>query len=197
MASTPSKKPARERILETAVELFYQRGIQNVGIDEIIARAGVAKMSLYNHFQSKDHLVAEFLRLQDERWQNWFFSAVERYGSTPQERLLGIFDALKEWFNNPDYRGCAFVNATVELVNPTHPGYQVALEHKRAMYQYILELVKAANLTNAETLARQFVLLAEGAIVVAMMEGASTAAEQAREAASVLIKSKVGCNMEM
>lgn len=185
--STPPKKSARDRILEAAHELFYQKGIQNVGVDEIIARSGVAKMSLYNHFQSKDQLAAEFLRQRDENWRRWFEAAVEQYGTTPTERLLAMFDALKDWFEQPDFRGCAFINATVELVNSELPGYQVALKHKQLLYQHVLKLVQAAEVTDTQSLARQLLLLIEGAIILALMEGCSEAAVQARAAASALL----------
>ncbi|PIG91652.1 TetR/AcrR family transcriptional regulator [Gloeocapsopsis sp. IPPAS B-1203] len=187
MKSTSPKKSVRDRILDAALELFYQKGIQHVGVDEIVAHSGVAKMSLYNHFHSKDQLVAEFLRRRDENWRRWFEATVEQYGKTPFERLLAMFDALKDWFEQPNFRGCAFINATVELVNSDHPGYQVALEHKQALYQYILKLTQAAAIKNAESLARQLLLLIEGAIVLALMEKRSDAAGQARAAALALL----------
>ena len=96
--SSLETRPARERILETALELFYQRGVRNVGVDEIAARAGVTKVTLYAHFKSKDNLILEFLKLRDERWMQWFKSAVERRARDPRGRLLAIFDALEEWF---------------------------------------------------------------------------------------------------
>lgn len=188
MKSTASaQKPPRERILDTASELFYQKGIQNVGVDEIVARSGVAKMSLYKHFQSKDLLVAEFLRHRSENWLRDFAAAVEGKGTTPTERLLAIFDALEEWFDSPDFRGCAFINATVELANPEHPGHQVVLKHQQSVYHYILKLVQEAGVAEPESLARQLLLLAEGAIAIALIEGKSTSAQQARVAAKALL----------
>jgi hypothetical protein len=94
---------------------------------------------------------------------------------------------LKDWFEQPTFRGCAFINATVELVNSDHPGYQVALEHKQALYQYILKLAQAAEIKDAAALARQLLLLIEGAIVLALMERRSDAAVEARAAASALL----------
>ena len=188
MKSTASgQKPPRERILDTASELFYQKGIQNVGVDEIVARSGVAKMSLYKHFQSKDLLVAEVLRHRSENWWRYFAAAVERYGTTPHMRLVAIFDALEEWFDSPDFRGCAFINATVELANSEHPGHQVVLEHQHLVYQYILKLAQEAEVPEPESVARQLLLLAEGAIVIALMEGNSKSAQQARVAAKALL----------
>ena len=182
-----SRPSARDRILAAASELFYQEGVQNVGIDRIIAESGVAKMSLYNHFKSKDALIAAWLQQQDKSWRIWFQEAVERLATTPQGRVLAIFDALEECFSRPDFRGCAFLNSAVELVNPDHPGYQVSLDHQRATFEYILSLVKAANLPDPERLTQQLIILIEGATVVAMMRGNSQAAITAKQAAATLI----------
>ncbi|WP_413160421.1 TetR/AcrR family transcriptional regulator [Capilliphycus salinus ALCB114379] len=189
MANTKSSNRScvRDRILATASELFYKEGVQNVGIDRIIAESGVAKMSLYNHFKSKDALIAAWLQQQDESWRTWFQEAVERLATEPEERVLAIFDALQECFEQPDFRGCAFLNSAVELVDPKHPGYQVSLDHQQANFDYILSLVKAANLPNAEQLTQQLVILVVGATVVAMMERNSKAALHAKQAASALI----------
>ncbi|RMF27186.1 MAG: TetR/AcrR family transcriptional regulator [Cyanobacteria bacterium J083] len=182
-----TRKSARDRILEKASELFYQEGIQKVGIDRIIAESGVAKMSLYNHFKSKDVLIAEVLKQRDESWRSWFIETLASYSSEPKERLLAIFDVLKLWFEQPNFRGCAFINATIELGREEHPAYQIVLRHKQSIYSYILELVKASQLKDPESLARQLFLLIEGAIVVAMREKKSTAAEDAKVIAQVLL----------
>lgn len=188
MTRNKSSRPsARDRILEAASQLFYQEGVQNVGIDRIIAESGVAKMSLYNHFKSKDALIAGWLQQRDESWRTWFQATVERSATEPRDRLLAIFDALKEWFEQPDFRGCAFINSTVELVDPEHPGYQVCMEHQQAVFAYVLNLVKAAELPNPDILAQQLLILVEGAIVVAMMQRNSEAALQAKQVASTLI----------
>ncbi|MEB3278366.1 MAG: TetR/AcrR family transcriptional regulator [Lyngbya sp.] len=189
MANTKSSsRPCvRDRILAAASELFYKEGVQNVGIDRIIAESGVAKMSLYNHFKSKDALIAAWLQEQDHHWRCWFQAAVERLATTPEDRVLAIFDALQESFEEPDFRGCAFLNSAVELVNPDHPGYQVSLDHQQATFDYILSLVRAAKFPNAEELTQQLVILMIGATVVAMMGRNSKAAVQARQAAATLI----------
>ncbi|ERT04576.1 bacterial regulatory s, tetR family protein [Lyngbya aestuarii BL J] len=189
MAKTKSSSRScvRDRILTTASELFYKEGVQNVGIDRIIAESGVAKMSLYNHFKSKDALIAAWLQQQDESWRTWFQETVERLATQPEDRVLAIFDALKECFEQPDFRGCAFLNSAVELVDPEHPGYQVSLEHQQATFDYMLSLVKAANLPDAEELTEQLVILAVGATVVAMMKRNSSSAMQAKQAAAQLI----------
>lgn len=188
MARTSSRSSARDRILNAASKLFYREGVQNVGIDRIIAESGVAKMSLYNHFKSKDALIAAWLQEWDVAWRTWFQTTVERLATEPCDRILAVFDALHEWFDQPDFRGCAFINSTVELADPDHPGYQVCLEHQQAIHNYLFGLVKAANLTHPETLTQQLVILAEGAIVVAMMQREVNAAMQAKTVATMLIE---------
>ena len=189
MARTPSSRSsARDRILNAASELFYREGVQNVGIDRIIAESGVAKMSLYNHFKSKDALIAAWLQERDASWRSWLQATVERLATEPCDRILAVFDALHEWFDQPDFRGCAFINSTVELADPGHPGYQVCLEHQRAIYDYLFSRVKAANLANPETLTQQLVILAEGATVVAMMQCSAETAMQAKNMAAILIE---------
>ncbi|PSN19652.1 TetR family transcriptional regulator [filamentous cyanobacterium CCP5] len=187
-SKSSSKPSARDRIMQAASTLFYQEGTQNVGIDRIIAESGVAKMSLYNHFKSKDALIAAWLQQRDANWREWFQQTVEKQATAPTERLLAMFDALEEWFSQPDFRGCAFINSSVELVDPEHPGYQVAIEHQQAIHDYILQLVKAAAIDDADAVAEQLLLLVEGAIVVAMMRQSPAAAAQAKAAAAMLIQ---------
>ncbi|MBE9029840.1 TetR/AcrR family transcriptional regulator [filamentous cyanobacterium LEGE 11480] len=189
--SKSPRLPARDRILAKASELFYQEGTQNVGIDRIIAESGVAKMSLYNHFKSKDALIAAWLQQRDEQWRTWFRATVEASAVEPQERLLAVFDTLGEWFDQADFRGCAFINSTVELVNPEHPGYQIALQHQQAIADYVLELVKADGQPYPEALTQQLLILIEGAIIVAMMQGNPAAALSAKQAAATLLSTRL------
>ncbi|WP_017298807.1 TetR/AcrR family transcriptional regulator [Nodosilinea nodulosa] len=188
-ASSASRPCARDRILAAASELFYNEGVHSVGIDRIIAESGVAKMSLYNHFKSKDALIAAWLDEQHRGWRQWFQEAIARHAEASGESpLLAIFDALREWIEKPNFRGCAFINSAVELVDAEHPGYQITLDHQQAIADHILTLVKAANLPNPEDLAKQLLILMQGATVVAMMHGCPNAAGQAKAAAAVLIE---------
>lgn len=185
----------RERLLRAADELFYTRGIRNVGIDEVIVAAGVAKASLYTHFRSRDGLVAEYVRQRDARWRTWFRESIQARASTPRKRLLAVFDVLAEWLASPGFRGCAFQNASIELADTTHPGHAAAAANKRAVRSYLAELARNAGVAEPGALADQLALLAEGAIVTALMQGsAATAAvaRSARAAASVLLRRPVG-----
>src|ERR1700710_3002004 len=110
---TARKPSARDRLLAAAGELFYAEGIHTVGIDRIIERAGVAKASLYNAFGSKDELIRAYLRQRHARTQKRITGVIDRYES-PRDKLLGVFDAQAENFHDPDFRGCAFANASAE-----------------------------------------------------------------------------------
>src|SRR5262249_48824161 len=113
---------ARQRILETADRLFYQEGIRAVGIDRIIAEAGVAKMTPYAHFPSKDDLILAVLVHREQGVLEFFRRGLERHGKKGKHPLRAFFAALKEWFETPGFRGCGFQNAAVELADPAHPG---------------------------------------------------------------------------
>src|SRR4029450_3801908 len=111
-----SGQGARERILDTAYELFSHRGIHDVGVDELVARAGVAKATLYNHFNSKDELVLAFLQQREQIWTyGWVESEARRRGATAEEPLLATFHLLDEWFHGDDFEGCSFINVLLEF----------------------------------------------------------------------------------
>jgi AcrR family transcriptional regulator len=186
----PKSSKTREKILSTASELFYRKGIRNVGIDEVIASSGVAKMTLYKHFPSKDQLILETVRYGDEKWCGWFFGAVEERGTTAKERLIAMFDVLQEWFESPEFRGCPFINAVAELADTEHPAHRAALGPRHAIRTYVQKLAEEAGSPNSEDFSQQFVILFGGAIVMASMEGGPAAAQYARQAASVLLSAE-------
>jgi AcrR family transcriptional regulator len=178
---------ARDRILDVAENLFYNEGIRAVGIDRIIAESGVAKMTFYNHFKSKDDLVAEYVTRRGQRWRKWLESTVYEYARTKHDGPLAIFDALEERFTMPDYRGCAFINAIVEMANPAHRASQAANDHKRSVQQFMHEVLQKAGYDHSDVLAEQFMLLMDGAIVMSMREGTPHAAQVAKQIASQLL----------
>ena len=104
-----------------------------MGVDRVVAEAGVAKATLYRHFRSKDELVVAFLRRRDGRWRDWLRSAVERLAPRPADRPLAVFDALGEWFASDDFRGCAFINAAAEIADPDHPARAAVEDHERLL----------------------------------------------------------------
>jgi AcrR family transcriptional regulator len=178
---------ARQRVLETADELFYRDGIRAVGIDRIIAEAGVAKMTLYTHFPSKDDLIVAVLRHREERVLEFFRSAMERHAGRTGDRLRAFFAALQEWLESPGFRGCAFQNAAVELADPRHAGARFVRDHKRRFAQLLRGFVEASAGKGAARLAPAIALLVEGAIVTAVVHGTPAAAAVARDAALKLV----------
>ena len=177
----------REHLLDTALTLFGTEGFHATGIDKILARAGVAKMTLYNHFRSKDELILAALRRRDERFRNWFIRDVERRAATPRDRLLAAFDTLGDWLGGDDVSGCMFINAAAEYGDCEHPIHAVAAEHKRLMTGYIRGLAEEAGASDPDRLARQLYILIEGAIVATQVCNRTDAASDARDAASVLV----------
>lgn len=174
--------PARDRIVAVATRLFYRHGIRAVGIDTVIEQAGVAKTTLYKHFRSKDELIAECLTRLDERYFQWFEAEVSRRASEPAAQLVAVFDVLDEWFQSTDFRGCAFINAAVELERE-HPARRAITHHKRRSRQLFDRLLAQLDAAPAEELSDHLMLLMEGAIVTALVEEDWDAAQRARTAA--------------
>ncbi|HEX4327940.1 MAG TPA: TetR/AcrR family transcriptional regulator [Burkholderiales bacterium] len=177
--------PPRERILATASRLFYAQGFHSTGIDLIIAEAGVAKMSLYQHFRSKDELISAFLLRRDESWCGWLQARVDVLGGTPRARLLAVFDALGEWFASDDFRGCAFINAAAEFTDAKHAARIVSQQHKARVHAYLKTLAEAAKLARPGELAAQLAMLMEGAIVTAQLGPGAEALSAATRAKAI------------
>ena len=156
--------PPRERILATAVELFYRHGIRAVGVDSIAEAAGTNKMTLYRHFTSKDELVAEYLRrLADKATSVW--------GRLARAQLRGWLQEMAVHVESGKERGCALANAAVELPEKDHPARRVIEAFKTAQRRRIIELCSTAELTDPEMLADELFLLLEGARVTAQSIG--------------------------
>jgi len=192
MQQEKKTSPARERILTTADRLFYQDGVRAVGIDRIIAEAGVAKMSLYKHFPSKDDLILAVLKHREEAVLAYFRSAMERHGKKVKSALRAFFAALKEFFESPGFRGCPFQNAAIELADPSHPGAEFVRGHKQRFSEFLKELVEASVGKAAAKLAPAVSILVEGALVTAVIQGSSDAADVARDAALKLLGGEKG-----
>src|ERR1700679_2071706 len=135
---------ARERLLAVAHDVFYREGIRSVGIDEIIAAAEVAKMSLYRSFASKDELVAQYLREGDVRYWEWCDGWMARHADDPRAQILGLFRVLAKLPARPGWRGCPFTNAATEFPERDHPARRVAEDNKRELRKRLRGLAKAA-----------------------------------------------------
>jgi AcrR family transcriptional regulator len=180
------RRSARERILATAMDLFYREGIRAIGIDTIIARSGVAKMSLYRHFASKDELVVAFLSEADRLyWQRWDRVMAEHAGA-PRRQLVAFFAMLSRRLASPQYRGCPFINTASEFPDPGHPARAVCLAHKHRLRARLLDLSCRAGAEDPGMLANQLLLLVEGAYSAAQTIGVE-ATPGLEEAAAALI----------
>lgn len=176
-----------ERILTTALKLFYQKGIPHVGINEVIAASCVAKQTFYNHFPSKEQLILEVMLYQQRQWLQWFEEAVETRGKTATEKLLATFDVLEEWYAKPDFQGCPFINAVVQLANVQHPVHQIAVNLRHGIRTQIIKLAKDAGVRDPEAFSQQYLLLIGGASLMATIERTPTGAEYARQVLSILL----------
>ncbi len=187
MAST-----RRDHLVDTALDLFNRDGYHATGIDRILAESGVAKMTLYKHFGSKDALIQAALQRRDERWRDWFRHAVARRAETPRGRLLAVFDALEEWFAQPDFHGCLFIKAAAEYAERADPIHALAAEHQRLVLAELRDLAAAAGAPRPARLAREIMLLALGAMVATQVNGPVEAGQAAKKAAAVLIEAALG-----
>ncbi|MGE0480945.1 MAG: TetR/AcrR family transcriptional regulator [Phycisphaerae bacterium] len=194
----------RERLLDVASELFYRRGFHAVGVDTVIAESGVAKMTLYKYFPSKDDLIVAVLRRRQAQFRAWFAAALARRasasgatesggiasGAAPNagvERVLAVFDVLGEWFALPTFRGCAFTNAVLELTDPAHGVHEVNRAHREWLVATLAALVRDAGITAFDDVAAQLVTLIDGAIVQAASTQNIAAAQVARRAATAVL----------
>jgi AcrR family transcriptional regulator len=178
---------ARERILAAAYHLFAHGGIQAVGIDAIVAESGVARQTLYRHFASKQDLVLAFLERRDELWtKGWLQAEVQRRGSNPDERLLAIFDAFDEWFREPDFEGCSFINVMLETTDHSGPVYRAGVSYLAGIRGFLEDLARRARIADPVGFARKWHILMKGSIVAAG-EGDLDAARRARDVAALTL----------
>jgi AcrR family transcriptional regulator len=186
---TPVKRSPRERLLQAAGELFYAEGIQSVGIDRVIERAGVAKASLYSTFGSKEQLVCAYLNDRHAQTLGRLQAAVDA-AEDPVERILAVFDAQAQLFRTPDYRGCAFTAAAAEA--PAGGRVDEAAEsYRRDIRALFTELAAAAGAPDPALLASQLQLVYDGGGLAANMDRDPAIAAPARAAAAALIAAAV------
>jgi AcrR family transcriptional regulator len=175
-----------DRILATAYELFSHRGVRDVGINELIERSGVAKSTFYRHFPSKDALVLAFLALRDQVWTvDLIVSEARRRGTTPEGRLLAIFDVFGDWFQRDDFEACTFINVLLEM-GPGHPLGEASIGYLARIRGHIQALAEEAGLERPDEFARSWHILMKGSIISAT-EGDFLASKRAQQMAGWLI----------
>jgi AcrR family transcriptional regulator len=177
----------RERVLDAAYTLFCRQGFRATGIDQIIAEAGVARMTLYRNFHSKDELVREVLDRRERLWtRDWLERELEVRDQTAKEKLLAIFDLFDEWFHREDYEGCLFIGCLVESHDRSSAIGSASATQLANVYDLLLNLTEAAGARDPSALAGQWQMLMAGSIVAAM-RGELDAARGAREVGSLLL----------
>jgi AcrR family transcriptional regulator len=184
-------KNGRERLVAAAVDLFYRNGFGAVGIDRVIAAAGVTKTTFYKHFESKDELMVAAVQRRDE-WESkaWGRAVYKLAGDDPRKQLLAMFDVMDLWFNDPDFRGCMFLNTAMEFPNPHDPVHQAAAAFKRRARDGWRDVANAAGAqgTMAETFADCYTALIEGALILRQTQGRNDAARVVRPAVEQLMR---------
>jgi AcrR family transcriptional regulator len=179
---------ARARILDAAYELFSRRGVRAVGIDAIIARSGVARMTLYRHFASKEELVLAYLERREQLWTRaWLQAEVEARAADPAERLLAIFDVFDAWFRREDYEGCAFINVMLESAEGADPIRVASTAYLASIRAFIEGLARAAGIAAPADFARTWHILMKGSIVSAA-EGDVEAARRAQAVGRLVLE---------
>lgn len=182
---------ASERLLSVANELFCREGIHATGIKKVLDESGVARRTLYEHFGSKENLVRAVLQRESALWLGWFRDFILNAADTPRDQLLAIFDALKVWFEDEAFFGCAFINSVMESHKQDDSIRELAQQHREDTNRFIHELAGKARAEDPQLLAEQLGILVDGAIVGAVTLLSSEPALQAKMAAQVLVDAAI------
>ncbi len=177
----------RERLVTAAYELFARNGVQAVGVDAIIERSGVARQTLYRHFNSKQDLVLAFLERREQLWTyGWLAAEIRRRSPDPRGQLLAIFDVFDGWFRTPEFEGCSFIKVMLEYPAEDHPLHRACAEYLANIRSLLRELAGEAGIADADGFARQWHILMKGSIVAAG-EGDRDAARRAQQIGTALL----------
>jgi AcrR family transcriptional regulator len=188
--ASPPRRPsanARERIDHAAYELFSRHGIRGVGVDTVVARSGVAKMTLYHHYPSKDDLALAFFEQYADKCARGWQEEVERLAKSPAAALLLVFDALEKWYHSPEYYGCPVMKALLEFEGHDHVVHQGAVRYFDGVLDFLRKLAKGAGARNPEALARQWQIIIWGSMIGACA-GDRDAAKRAKALGSALLE---------
>ena len=185
------RSATRNRILQTAGQLFYRDGYHAVGVDTIVAKSGLTKMTLYRYFPSKDVLIAAYLEESNAAFWRWFDQAIGPPDRMARDRLVALFEALEELVTTPACLGCPFLNVAVDFTDPDHPGRQAALAHKQALRERLTQLVQDTGANEPQRLADHLLLLADGAMMAARLFGPDNPAQGIADTAAALIDAPI------
>ncbi|WP_420005104.1 TetR/AcrR family transcriptional regulator [Arenibacterium sp. LLYu02] len=178
----------RSALVAQALPLFYRNGFHATGMDLVAKETGVSKTSIYKHFRSKEELILAVLRLRDEQFRNWLYRRMEALGSGAEAQLLAMFDALGEWFRETGFQGCMFVKAAAEYQQRTDAINRQSWQHKELLIDHLSALARTAGFADPMAVARQVLLLKEGAIILAAMSHSDAPAQEAKAMAEALLK---------
>lgn len=177
----------RDELVQKALASFYKGGFHAIGMDRLAKETGVSKTAIYKHFRTKEELILATLRLRDEQFRNWLRRRIEALSNEPEGQLLAIFDALGEWFEEPGFRSCMFIKASSEYQDSSHPIHATAAEHKRLLSLYFASIAQKTNAKDPVDLARQLLVIKEGAIVLAHLHDHKQVTADARAVARTVI----------
>jgi AcrR family transcriptional regulator len=164
-------KLARDKVFEVAADLFYRKGIRAIGVETIVKEAGVAKISLYRNFSSKDDLIVAYLtERNDSFWRQWD-DRFDRHKADPLAQLRAIMSYLAQRTTQPGYRGCPFINYSAEFPDAAHPGHRVVEANKREMRRRLVEISEALGVADPRQLADGLLLLVEGTYAISQTLG--------------------------
>lgn len=182
------KSRTRLHILDAAFDCFYRGGFSRVSVDEIAAKAGLTKRTIYSHFESKDQLASAVFERQSalsiERIDGWARGS----GNSPHELIDGIFAGLLDWASGPKWNGSGFSRIAIELAElPGHPARLIAQEHKKLLENWLADRCAERGLANPQAVGRQIVILVEGAMAMMLIHGEKNYAMDALETARLVI----------
>lgn len=182
-------RDTRNTIIQAADSLFYSEGVKSVGVDEIAARAGITKRTLYYHFESKDALIAAYLEAKDGPTLDRYKALFEKFDGPVADRFRAVFGHLAEAAKDPRWKGCGFARAAAELAGlPGHPALVAASKHKHSFESYLSLLMQAEGIEAADALARQLMVILDGAVTEILIHKDSDYALAAGEAAATIIR---------
>ena len=182
-----SRPTKRDQLIDCALELFRREGYHATGVDRIVNVAGVAKMTLYKHFASKEELILAALQRRDEGFSRTYAEELARPSLTPRARLLAVFDVLEDFIHDPAFSGCMFINASAEFADPEHPIHRATVAHKTSITDRLAGLAEEAGARDPGALAEQLSLLFDGALVTAQIKGPRDTVRNARDVAEKLV----------